>query len=334
MTTNRIPLLSEQIEDRTQPILLPQDRGYPKASHLFDADDEDNDPVLAIDAALTARRPLLIRGEPGVGKSQLARAAAEGLGRVFLPKVVDARTEARDLCWEFDAVARLAEAQLAGASSERTPEEIRAEIDEARFVTPGPLWWAFDWASAKEKAEHRGFRGPRCPDGWSPDRGSVLLLDEIDKADSAVPNGLLEALGNQAFTPPGGETISAKKGALPPLVILTTNEERALPDAFVRRCFVLQLALPDGDELAEWLVRRGEAQFPRCTKKVLREAADMVAEDRAQVIGMGVAPPGLAEYLDLLRAVTEQRKGSSQQLHLLAKIRRFALDKHPRGRGR
>jgi MoxR-like ATPase len=145
-------------------------------------------------------RPLLVRGEPGVGKTQLAEAAAAVLERAFYPFVVDSRTESRDLLWNFDAVLRLADAQLY-ATLEKNKERLEKELDVRNFVEPGPPWWAFDWESAQH-ASRRGSTPLRNyqNDAYK-DNGWVVLIDEIDKAESDVPNGLLEALESVQFTP-------------------------------------------------------------------------------------------------------------------------------------
>ena len=189
----------------------------PEAVHQFEAGQ-----IRAINAALAARRPLLVRGEPGIGKSQLARAAAKGLGRAFVPHTVDARTESRDLLWHFDAVARLAEAQLLGAlcrvadldppdpalppaekGDKAEAPNIRDRLAIARFLHPRALWWAFDWNGALDRAKAIGISAPPQPDGGDPANGCLVLIDEIDKAEADVPNGLLEALGAGSFHPPG-----------------------------------------------------------------------------------------------------------------------------------
>ena len=147
----------------------------PEPVHVFDLES-----IQAINAALAARRPLLVRGEPGIGKSQLARAAAKHLGRAYLQYVVDARTESRDLLWHFDAVARLAEAQLRGALGENT-EEVRQRLSVEKYVRPGPLWWAFAWEDAQRQAQKVNDPEPVQPDGGDPQNGCVILVDEIDK---------------------------------------------------------------------------------------------------------------------------------------------------------
>ncbi|WP_437636224.1 hypothetical protein [Sorangium sp. So ce854] len=113
--------------------------------------------------------------------------------------------------------------------------------------------------------------------------------------------------------------------------MITTNEERALPDAFLRRCLVLHLALPDEDgALVRALITRGRAHFSECAERVLRRAAELLAADRAELRRQDLAPPGVAEYIDLVRAVTEQRKDDEAgQISLLERIAKFALRKHP-----
>ena len=292
----------------------------------------DSRSVAAINAALAAGRPLLVRGEPGVGKTQLAEAAAEKLNRAFLRQVADARTESRDLLYQFDAVMRLAEAQLCGAQRAE-PEAARQRLELLRFLVPGPLWWAFDpVGAASHVCEHEvrmnssplelGQNRKRSGNGW------VVLIDEIDKAETDVPNGLLEALGSGGFTPLGCQQ-RVEISDPPPLVMIATNEERTLPDAFVRRCVVLHLALPKEDaKLRAWLVGRGRTHFEEANQEVLEEAAKIVVRDRKTADEQSLKPlPGQAEYLDLLRAVIRQRKDSAEQLELLETVANYVVKK-------
>ncbi|HEX4954672.1 MAG TPA: MoxR family ATPase [Thermoanaerobaculia bacterium] len=305
---------------------LPKLGALGRTFHVFDPRS-----VQAINAALASGRPLLLRGEPGTGKSQLARAAAQRLGRAFVSTVVDARTEAEDLQYEFDTVARLAEAQIQGALGVRDSAAVRESLAEERFLSPGPLWWAFDWAEAKTYPKPSGTAEPPQPVGWKPEAGVVMLLDEIDKADSSVPNGLLECLAQGYFRVPGGKTVAATPAA-PPLIVVTTNEERALPDAFLRRCLVHHLAWPTEErELRRALVRWGAAHYgSRAAEKVLERAAELLAKDRDAARDLDLNPPGGAEYLDLLRALAERYPGrTKEQLAWLEEIARFALRKHP-----
>lgn len=338
------------------------DDGHPERVHLFRQQEID-----AVNAALGAGRPLLVRGEPGIGKTQLAEAAATELKRELLSFVVDAQSESRDLLWHLDAVQRLADAQLLGAlgtspkqqdnrgadaSDARTAAKERAELLAqlrhdlrlANYLAPGPLWWAFDWQSAHDQAAACG-SVPTGRNKAPPKAGCVVLIDEIDKAESDLPNGLLEALGMRAFTPQGCDSPVRAKGE-PPLVIITTNEERSLPDAFVRRCVVLHLSLPERSRgaLMDHLVACGHAHFnPPDTpatvgEPVLREAARMLAEDRATALTNQWYPlPGQAEYLDLVRAVLWLEADDAARLQRLNSLADYVLRKHPdsaRGGGR
>ncbi|HEY8208866.1 MAG TPA: MoxR family ATPase [Myxococcaceae bacterium] len=317
----------EKINPGDQVALRPR-RGLPASVHVF-----DEDSLLAIRAALATGRPLLVRGEPGTGKSQLARAAAEVLGWPFLPHAVDGLTETRDLLWTVDAVARLAEAQVMATLKDAAgPQQVRDLIGIGRFVRPGPLWWAFDWREAREQAARSGALEPERPEGWTEAKGAVVLIDEIDKADASVPNGLLDALGHGAFEAPGRgpDRPVVMDQACKPLVVITTNEERALPDAFLRRCWVLHLALPEEPEALErTLVERGRAHFREVDGAVLERAAELLAADRRFFKAQDLYAPGLAEYIDLVDAVQDQGAPPAEQLELLEQLRKFALHKPP-----
>lgn len=298
---------------------------WPSTQHVFDQQSAD-----AILMAWAAGRPLLVRGEPGTGKSQLARAAAQVLNRVFISEVVHARTEPQDLQWRFDTVGRLGEAQALAARGSASGGSNGDPLDPRHFLSPGPLWWAFDWATAE--ACHRGSRyksaAPVVPEGWRPEAGCVLLIDEIDKADSDVPNSLLEILGNRSFSVPWLQAGAVgQSGNTQPLVIITTNEERELPAAFLRRCLVLQYELPD--DLVPWLVNRGRIHFDSsvCSDAVLKVAAEQLVKDRVAARRAGHNPPGQAEYLDLLTALTKLRSTQAEQLALLDDLSRFAFRK-------
>lgn len=295
--------------------------------HVFEKKD-----IEAINSALAAGRPLLLRGEPGAGKSQLAKAAAKALGRAFVSTVVDARSEASDLMWTFDAVRRLADAQAMGAERIALRKEGKEDpLDTARYLEPGPLWWAFDWQEAKGQADLAHSTEPPHPDDCSPEHGVVVLLDEIDKADGSVPNGLLGCLGDGRFSVPGGGTVC--RGEIEPLVVITTNEERSLPDAFLRRCLVHQLELPtDRQELFEWLMARGRAHFADLHDDVLSEAAEQTMKDRREIQRKRLAAPGCAEYLDLLRILQRRGRDKEHRIELLKVVKGFVLDKHPKHR--
>ena len=310
---------------RVGEVPLPMIGGMAKSVHVI-----DKKSILAVNAALATQRPLLVRGEPGIGKSQLARAAAVLLGRTFLAHAVDARTETRDLLWTLDAVARLATAQLMSALHDAQRADIMERVHVLHFVKPGPLWWAFDWSDAEKQARKSNAMIPITPAEWMADMGSVVLIDEIDKADASVPNGLLDALGHGRFDVEGRAPV-AMNAAKMPLVIMTTNEERAMPDAFLRRCVVLHLELPrETDKLIAELMDRGRAHFGKNSDAVLLEAAKQLAHDREKHRREDLAPPGLAEYIDLVRAVVEQCPGREQeQLELLREIKSYMYEKHP-----
>ncbi|MBF0187017.1 MAG: AAA family ATPase [Magnetococcales bacterium] len=314
--------------------------GTPTTAHVFGRRD-----VQAINAALAAERPLLLRGEPGIGKSQLARAAAKALQRHFVHHVVDLRSESRDLLWHYDAVERLADAQLSGALKE-SPDVVQTRLDVCNYLYPRALWWAFDWGSAREQAIRTRTRSrnrnseaaivephQREPDALI-DNGCVVLIDEIDKAEADMPNGLLEALGAGEFTPQGWDRAVVAKRPLP-LVIITTNEERTLPDAFIRRCLVLHLEMPEEEEKQQaFLLERGRAHFkgePEC-ESVLEKAAELTITDRKHAEEKHLRPlPGQAEYLDLLRAVFRLNPGDpEQQKRVMDEIAEFTLQK-PKG---
>lgn len=314
---------------------LPAPAQGPEQVHCFDQPEID-----AVNAALAARRPLLVRGEPGVGKTQLAKAVAMDLQRAYVHYVIDIRTEARDLLWHFDAVGRLADAQLRGAlagQAQAAPRQrarvggaaLRRELAVERYLHPGALWWAFDWQAAVERAESLNRPVPASLPGCAPANGAVVLIDEIDKADSDVPNGLLEALGAGSFTPQGMSNAVTIRGPAP-LVIITTNEERALPEAFLRRCLVLLLTLPETDDaLKTLLIQRGQAHFTEATEEALKEAATLLIQDRNAAREQQLRPlPGQAEYLDLVRAVVDLARGPEQQAQLLTRIRPYVLQKH------
>jgi MoxR-like ATPase len=268
----------------------------------------------------------------------------------FVSYVVDSRTESRDLLWSFDAVMRLADAQVAAAlrpavgssgGSSESPDalkkSLKAELNVAKYVRPGPLWWAFHWEDAQLQAKRSETPEPMVHEGADYRNGVVVLIDEIDKADADVPNGLLEALGSGRFQPLGRETPVTIKGRAP-LVVITTNEERVLPSAFVRRCLVHHLALPEKDEeLAKLLIERAAAHFGSQDAEslaVFEKAADLLVAARNRAKERLVNPlPGQAEYLDLLRAVRDLREGTEvDPLKILDSVKPFLLEKQREAR--
>jgi MoxR-like ATPase len=298
---------------------------WPSTHHQFDPDH-----ILALRAAQATGRPLLIRGEAGTGKSQLAHAAAFVTGRAFLPVVVGAATEAADLHWKFDAIARLADAHTMASHAAAASQPVQLSgLHVSHYVQPGALWWALNWQTAltqQQQCRHGGALKPHTPDGWTPRDGLVLLIDEIDKAEPDLPNGLLEALANGAFEVPLlGVTVRQSADCPPPLIIITTNEERELPPAFLRRCLVMTLQLPAGDgPLSDWLMVRGRMHFKGLSEDTLRSAASLLIADRKAARAQRCYTPGLAEYLDLLRAIHEMGAGA---LAVLPKLKQFYFEK-------
>jgi MoxR-like ATPase len=337
------------------PLDLPRHGSWPKTRHHF-----DETSVLAVNAAIAAERPLLLRGEPGIGKSQLARAVAESLNVPFLPFVVDERTERDDLLYTFDAVARLAQAQVSAlvaqekADSEEKPNW-RSDLAERNYFRPGVLWWAFDWGGAKlqakQYAEHCRGIGEVQDDqeaendqkdlNWTPTPddicGPVVLIDEIDKADPSVPNGLLECLGNTGFkTAQLAKSIKLAEDMKPPLVIITTNEDRDLPVAFLRRCLVLQMPFKEKrNEAIRFLIdQRARATWePEDISDAVCEAvANRLLDEREHSQREGTAIPGAAEFLDILRILVKFKGGKEdEQLAALDTISDFALKKNREG---
>jgi len=309
-------LITSHVE---QAFPLPASGSWPAAHHLL-----DEPSALALIAAIAARRPLLVRGEPGVGKSQLARAAAVLLERRFISAVIQPNTEYQELLWLFDHTHRLSDAQLAGAMKD--PGLLKPADS---YVAPGPLWYALNWQDASRKQNHQNYRPPA--DDHAPDpetHGVVLLIDEIDKADISVVNGLLEVLGNGRFDVQAtGETVSAT--GMPPLVVLTSNDTRELPAAMVRRCVVLDLALPDGDALIEHLVAVGGTHFDELHEDIRRGAAKQIVEDRAHCSDL--PRTGQAEYLDLLRALSDVVGDDSAKKLWLRRLARFFKKSHASG---
>lgn len=340
--------------DLTKRLPLPEQGSWPESSHCF-----DKRSVWAVRAAIASKRPLLLRGEPGIGKSQLARAVAAELNVPFLPHVVDERTERDELFYSFDAVARLAQAQVSGlaakqntAAQQNTPgtqsfenvkqEDWQSALAERNYFRPGVLWWAYNWDDAKTQtklfSQHcRAFEERPKPKDWTPGVvrpcGPVVLIDEIDKADPLVPNGLLECLGNQGFeTAQLGTPIRLPVGAKPPLVIITTNEDRELPAAFLRRCLVLQMHFPKTDAEATTFLLDERARIfwePKLVSDVVcKEVARVLLSERTQAIRNGNSVPGAAEYLDILRVLVELHPSDEdQQLTALTDMSDFALKK-------
>lgn len=271
--------------------------------------DYDDDTLLAIEVALTSGRPLLLRGDPGCGKSSLAAYVARNLGWRYYEHVVTAATRAEDLLWRYDAVRRLSDATRG-----------KADLGDAEYVDPGPLWWVFDQRSATTRGTGEALeRGPVQPNAAinearrHQDR-AVLLIDELDKADPDVPNGLLVPLGSARFRvaetgvevaqpprPPGAATDPLSRL----LVMITTNEERELPPAFLRRCVVHRLEHPNAERLV-MIARRHlagpDGNLDSGLASLCEAVAERVSELRSTAKERGARPPSTAEFLDAVRA--------------------------------
>jgi MoxR-like ATPase len=316
---------------------LPASNGFPDAWHSW-SDVERH----ALIQAWASGRPLLVRGEPGCGKSQLARAVAAVLGVPLFAQVVHPRFEATDVLYRIDLVARLAQAQLAaalyGTNKSGDPAEwLKQQLHHDHYITKGVIWQA---CAAKPPMDTHG---QTRADDWP---RAVVLLDEIDKADSDVPNALLEYFANRSFSVPGlapgqGE-IQALSSHLP-LTIITTNEDRELPPAFVRRCAVLNLRPADATEqkFLDWLQQRAQAHHKlarlaevvvdakgNATSPMARAAAQVWA-DREAARPQELPSVGLAEYLDLLYSL-QRLSGDdpARAMALLDRLAPFALVKH------
>jgi MoxR-like ATPase len=275
---------------------------------------------LAVQVALAAGRPLLLRGKPGSGKSSMAPFVARERNWRFYSFVVTSQTRARDLQWTFDGVRRLADAQTRpffGKSSKHLSPDL--------YVEPGPLWWAFAPRAAELHvlAQQQG-RG-LVAEGWqhpvqrrNADRDTehaVVLIDEIDKADPDVPNGLLAPLGTHGFTVAESGTrvefeadgdMAHERPFHRNLVVITTNEERELPQAFLRRCVIAKLVPPsEVEELVRIASKHLRARVGEASEKDLELAAALATElkgVRDSARQMGVREPSTAEYLDALWA--------------------------------
>lgn len=295
----------------------------------------------ALNAALATQRPLLVLGKPGVGKSELALAAATKLKckPLFFP--VTSRTEAEDLYFKFDAVARLSRAQ---AANNIDADKLNDIMDNERYLTAGPFWEAIN-----PKTAQKFLADKRQAKNDSEQKYSVLLIDEIDKADSDVPNSLLDALDQKRFNCPfkNDDKIIRQDNGLTPLVIFTSNEERDLPPAFIRRCLVLKITMGENDaEVRKWLLKRIKAHFPepdhlhlwsdlfdhdretgQPTKSAVDKAMDLIIEGQ----NTAEIAPSLAELLDLLTAVNRLVAESDEKQQKVVEafdfIQEFTLQK-------
>ncbi|GAA6149065.1 MoxR family ATPase [Pseudooceanicola nitratireducens] len=219
-----------------------------------------DDLTVAVNAAVTLERPLLVKGEPGTGKTELARQVADGLGLKMIEWNIKSTTKAQQGLYEYDAVSRLRDSQLG-------EEKVH---DVKNYIRKGKLWQAFE---ADEKV--------------------VLLIDEVDKADIEFPNDLLQELDKMEFhVYETGETITAK---VRPIVIITSNNEKELPDAFLRRCFFHYIRFPDMDTMRKIV----EVHHPGIKGELLTMALTQFFEVRET--GGLKKKPSTSEVLDWLK---------------------------------
>ena len=217
---------------------------------------------MAVNAAITLERPLLVKGEPGTGKTELAQQVAKSVGLEMVEWNIKSTTRAQQGLYEYDAVSRLRDSQLG---------EARVH-DIANYIRKGKLWQAFE-----------------------ADQKVVLLIDEIDKADIEFPNDLLQELDRMEFhVYETGETIRARHR---PVVIITSNNEKELPDAFLRRCFFHYIRFPD----AETLKRIVDVHYPGLKPRLLDEALTQFFELR-ETPGLK-KKPSTSEFLDWLKLI-------------------------------
>ncbi len=215
---------------------------------------------LAVNAAITLERPLLVKGEPGTGKTLLAQEIARAAGAPLIEWHIKSTTKAQHGLYEYDAVKRLRDAQLGDPRA--------SEI--ANYVVPGKLWEAFD-----------------------SERRLVLLIDEIDKADIEFPNDLLRELDRMEFFV--YETQQLVRARTRPIVVITSNNEKELPDAFLRRCFFHYIRFPDEETLRQIV----EVHYPGLKQDLLREALAAFFQLR-ETPGLR-KKPSTSELLDWLK---------------------------------
>jgi MoxR-like ATPase len=251
---------------------------------------------LAVSVALATGRPLLLRGATGSGKSSLAMAEAKKRGWRYYEQTITSRTQARELLWEVDQLARFHDARRGGATDAKGSEPTPV----SEYVRPGLLWWAINRASALEYApanKDPNFNRDRHGEPVQHER-AVVLLDEIDKADPDVPNNLLVPLGSYRFQIDDSmEPIQLERGE-PPLIIITSNGERELPPAFLRRC--IEYFIDDADE--DRLLTIANKHFPTARRQELKKFFDAIVDAKPSDWS-GPPLPSPAEFIDCINAM-------------------------------
>lgn len=293
---------------------------------------EDNDLRAAANAALTLAKPLLLTGEAGVGKSQFANWLAYQLGfESYLKFVVKSTTEARDLFYHYDALARFHSAQIAkatggGPGQRRTSGADASDIDSLRYITYNALGKAILFSMGRDEAIRQGFVSTLMADSGdesqipaTPKR-SVVLVDEIDKAPRDVPNDILDEIDNLSFTVRELENKVAKANKrLRPAVVITSNSERDLPKPFLRRCIYYHMGFPSDKALVQIVDNRIGRRFQ--VGDGLRSEGIRFFRYLKDEAGLR-QPPGLAELLDWLYSLAvdydTDAPGLRGQPHLFA----------------
>jgi MoxR-like ATPase len=334
----KLPQVLSKLPEEGTPI--PTLGSEPSSTHIWDYES-----WLAVQAAVCTGRPLLLRGEPGVGKTQVAHALAAQLGCPVVSYTCDVTTELTDLLWKYDAIARMGEAQLAAIrhpDDPRSATDVRAELDIINFATPGPFWWGLSWDTALRNKQEVV---PSCPPHWKAEnQGCIVLIDEIDKAEPEVPNGLLEVLSAGSFR--GPDQVLIKRTSAPPVVVFTSNEERNLPEAFLRRCVVHTISMPDDagrgrqfgqaassadvrEAMHSWLTPRVRAHIPESTvdEILLKSLISLFCEERQAARASDRRPAGLAELLDLVLCFVELKEQGHEHSWLLERLRTMILSK-------
>lgn len=230
-----------------------------------------DDLMMAVNASITLQRPLLIKGEPGTGKTMLAEEVAASMGRELIVWPIKSTTKAQHGLYEYDAVSRLRDSQLGDAKVH----------DIANYIVKGKLWQAFEAEQAP-----------------------VLLIDEIDKADIEFPNDLLRELDQMEFFV--HETQAFVRARQRPIIIITSNNEKELPDAFLRRCFFHYIRFPDAETMQSII----DVHFPDIRQQLVQQALEVFFSIR-ELPGLKKKPT-TSELLDWLKLLSGENIGAEE----------------------
>ncbi|OQS46946.1 ATP-binding protein [Chromobacterium violaceum] len=230
-----------------------------------------DDLMMAVNASITLQRPLLIKGEPGTGKTMLAEEVAASMDRELIVWPIKSTTKAQHGLYEYDAVSRLRDSQLGDAKVH----------DIANYIVKGKLWQAFEAEQAP-----------------------VLLIDEIDKADIEFPNDLLRELDQMEFFV--HETQAFVRARQRPIIIITSNNEKELPDAFLRRCFFHYIRFPDAETMQSII----DVHFPDIRQQLVQQALEVFFSIR-ELPGLKKKPT-TSELLDWLKLLSGENIGAEE----------------------